>query len=103
MDETTIFSLEFPSGAIAQCTTSLGLLTNYLHATYEKGWAKLDPFSSYRNVGGAASGGESLAPWTGNQQARQMDADALAIKKQRPVRVLRRRRKERHPHFGGSI
>lgn len=87
VDETTTFKLEFPSGAIAQCATSFGMNNNHLHATYERGWAKLDPFSSYNNVGGTASGSQSLSAWLGNQQARQMDADALAIKNQQPVRV----------------
>ena len=87
VDETTMFQLEFPNGAVAQGTTSFGMGMNYLQVTYEKGWAKLEPFSGYRNVGGSASGGRTLTPWAGNQQARQMDEDALAIKEGQPLRV----------------
>ncbi|RMG67244.1 MAG: gfo/Idh/MocA family oxidoreductase [Bacteroidetes bacterium] len=87
VDETTLFQLEFPGGAVAQCATSFGMSMNYLHVTYEKGWANLDPFSGYQGVGGSASQGHSLAPWPGNQQARQMDEDALAIMEGKPMRV----------------
>jgi len=87
VDETTLFQLTFPRGAVAQCTTSFGINVNYLHVTYADGWARLDPFSSYRDVGGEASEGRLLTPWTGNQQARQMDDDALALKQGRATRV----------------
>jgi glucose-fructose oxidoreductase len=87
VDETTMFQLEFPSGAIAQCTTSFGMGMNHLNVTYERGWAKLEPFSSYSGVGGSASGGRQLEPDPGNQQARQMDNDALAILRDQPVLV----------------
>lgn len=87
VDETTLFQLEFPSGATAQGSTSFSTNMNYLQAAYEKGWARLQPFSSYQNVGGDTSTDLSLQAWRGNQQARQMDADALAIKQNRPVRV----------------
>jgi len=34
---------------------------------------------SYRGVGGKSSDGQIFEPFQGNQQARQMDEDALAI------------------------
>lgn len=79
-DETTIFQLEFPSGALANCATSLGMSMNYLNVTAEKGWYKLDPFQSYSGIQGESSKGK-LNLKIPNQQAKQMDDDALAIMK----------------------
>ena len=77
-DETTIFQLEFPSGALANCATSLGMSMNYLHVTAEQGWYKLEPFQSYSGIQGASSKG-TLNLKIPNQQAKQMDDDAEAI------------------------
>ncbi|HRI62355.1 MAG TPA: Gfo/Idh/MocA family oxidoreductase [Saprospiraceae bacterium] len=77
-DETTIFQLEFPSGALANCATSLGMNMNYLNVTAEQGWYKLEPFQSYSGIQGASSKG-TLNLKIPNQQAKQMDDDALAI------------------------
>ena len=77
-DETTIFQLEFPSGALANCATSLGMNMNYLHVTAGQGWYKLEPFQSYSGIQGA-SGKGTLDLKIPNQQAKQMDDDALAI------------------------
>ena len=77
-DETTIFQLEFPSGALANCATSLGMNMNYLQVTAEQGWYKLEPFQSYSGIQGVSSKG-ALDLKIPNQQAKQMDDDALAI------------------------
>ncbi len=86
VDETTMFQLEFPSGAIAQCVTSFGMGMNYLHVTYAQGNASLIPFQGYSGVQGRTPSGP-LEPAGGNQQARQMDDDALAILNDTPVMV----------------
>lgn len=78
-DETTLFQLEFPSGALANCATSLGMNMNYLHVTAERGWYKLEPFQSYTGVQGITSNGTVLNQKIPNEQARQMDDDSLAI------------------------
>ena len=78
-DETTLFQLEFPSGALANCATSLGMSMNYLHVTAEQGWYKLDPFQSYSGIQGSTSKGKLLNLQIPNEQAKQMDDDALAI------------------------
>lgn len=78
-DETTLFQLEFPSGALANCATSLGMSMNYLHVTAEQGWYKLEPFQSYSGIQGSTSKGKLLNLQIPNEQARQMDDDALAI------------------------
>lgn len=86
LDETSMFQLEFPGGAIAQCVASFGMGMNYLHATYAKGNASLIPFQGYSGVQGQTPDGP-LDPAGGNQQARQMDDDALAILNDTPVLV----------------
>ncbi len=87
VDETTHFELEFPSGARAECATSLGMGMNDLHVTYTDGWARLSPFQSYSGIRGEASDGRRFDARIPNQQARQMDDDALAIIEGRPILV----------------
>jgi glucose-fructose oxidoreductase len=86
-DETTLFQLEFPSGALANCATSLGMSMNYLYVTTERGWYKLEPFQSYSGIKGSVSDGKLLNQTIPNQQARQMDDDALAILNDTPLLV----------------
>jgi predicted dehydrogenase len=78
-DETTRFTLEFPSGAIANCKTTLGEDTHLLQVDCQNGWYKLEPFSMYSGVRGITSDGKLLNQYIENQQAKQMDDDALAI------------------------
>jgi glucose-fructose oxidoreductase len=86
VDETTTFILEFPGGAVANCVTSYGMNMNYLQATCEKGWFKLDPFSAYSGVGGSSSAG--IIPYsTSSQQIDQMNDDAFAILNKKPLMV----------------
>ena len=77
-DMTTSFQLEFPSGAIANCLTSVGISVNYLNVTATEGWYNLSPFQQYSGIKGETSNGllNQVIP---NQQAKQMDDDALAI------------------------
>jgi glucose-fructose oxidoreductase len=79
VDETSVFDLEFPSGAVARCETSFGNPSNYLDVDCTDGWYRLRPFQSYSGVQGENSNGERLEPDPGHQQARQMDNDAKAI------------------------
>ena len=48
--------------------------------TYADGWCRLRPFQSYSGVQGETSDGTQLRPSGRDQQARQMDDDARAIK-----------------------
>ncbi len=80
VDETTYFDLEFPGGIMASCKTSFGENINHLKVDCQSGWYELKPFQSYTGVAGRTSEGEVFMPFKGNQQARQMDDDALAIK-----------------------
>lgn len=87
-DETTIFKLEFPEGITADCKTSFAANSNTLNVDCEKGWYKISPFQSYVGVQGVLSDGTVLQPFKGNQQAKQMDEDAMAILNKTPHEVL---------------
>ncbi|HRN56095.1 MAG TPA: Gfo/Idh/MocA family oxidoreductase [Agriterribacter sp.] len=87
VDETMQFMLEFPGGAIAECETSFGKNINRLHVTCTKGWYTLEPFQAYGGIRGTTSDGKTLNAAIPNQQARQMDEDALAILQNTPVLV----------------
>ncbi len=87
VDETTYFTLKFPSGATASCSTSLGRSMNNLKVNCEKGWYGLSPFQAYGGISETTSDGRKLPPTISNQQARQMDDDALAIMNNQPVMV----------------
>ncbi|MBW1298453.1 Gfo/Idh/MocA family protein [Aquimarina litoralis] len=78
-DETTHFTLEFPSGVIAHGKTSLGHDMHRLHVDAANGWYELQPFSMYSGVKGTTSDGKQLNTYIANQQAKQMDDDALSI------------------------
>jgi glucose-fructose oxidoreductase len=86
VDETTLFQLQFPSGAIASCHTSYGMNMNYLQVNCEKGWLKMEPFSAYSGNKGSSTQGTIDFPLP-NQQARQMDNDAEAILNNKPLIV----------------
>ncbi|HTN05226.1 Gfo/Idh/MocA family oxidoreductase [Agriterribacter sp.] len=87
LDETMQFRLEFPGGAVAECETSFGKNMNSLHVTCAKGWYKLEPFQAYGGIKGTTSDGKALNATIPNQQAKQMDEDALAILQNTPVLV----------------
>lgn len=86
VDETTLFTLEFPSGALAQCATSLGMNMGYLNITYEKGWCKVEPFQSYQGIAASTHKGPLLLK-VDNQQAKFMDDNCISIRHQQPVLV----------------
>lgn len=83
VDEWCEFELEFPSGAVAHCRTSFGEKLDVLNVRCEAGSYRLQPMQSYSGVRGAASDGTLLDRRIENQQAQQMDDDALAIIEQR--------------------
>lgn len=87
VDETMAFDLEFPNKVIANCRTSFGESLNHLDVKCEHGWYYLKPFQSYSGVRGEASDGSILKPFGKNQQAVQMDNDAMAIITNEPVMV----------------
>jgi glucose-fructose oxidoreductase len=87
VEETMMFQLEFPSGARAACQTSFGISMNHLNISYEKGWVKLEPQSGYGGINGSMSDGTIINTPVDNQQALQMDDDAMAIINNKPLMV----------------
>lgn len=85
-DEITHFQLHFASGAVANCTGSHGINTNFLKVNYDKGSLHMDNFSAYSSNKGQSTLGEINFP-VDNQQAKQMDEDAVAIMQNKPQLV----------------
>lgn len=88
LDETTVATLEFPGGVMADIKTSFGENINFLDITCEKGAIKMSPYSAYNGLSGSSPLGEIhhtyQVPW---QQAKQMDDDAWAILQGKPLQV----------------
>lgn len=88
LDETTVATLEFPGGILADIKTSFGENINFLDITCEKGNINMLPYSGYAGLKGKSDLGEInfayQVPW---QQAKQMDDDAKAIKTGKPMLV----------------
>jgi glucose-fructose oxidoreductase len=88
LDETTVATLEFPGGVLADIKTSFGENVNFLDITAQKGIIKIQPYSAYNGVKGSSPLGEfNHAYQVPGQQARQMDDDALAIMNNKPMQV----------------
>lgn len=79
VDETTFFELEFQEGFKGEGATSLWAGMNELTVNCENGWYNLIPMQAYAGVRGRTSDGNSLNQRISNQQAKQMDDDAMAI------------------------
>ncbi|HEU5078264.1 MAG TPA: Gfo/Idh/MocA family oxidoreductase [Opitutaceae bacterium] len=78
VEETISWTMEFPSGARAECRTSYNEEANYLHVDAADGWFELSPAFSYRGVGGKTSRGAMNFPRV-TQQALQMDGFARTL------------------------
>lgn len=100
VDESTEFELALPSGAVAYGKASRFDNENRLRVEAERGWYQLKPMQSYEGVKGETSDGKRLDLKVDDQQARQMDNDAVAILEgrrpiapgeegQRDVRIVR--------------
>jgi glucose-fructose oxidoreductase len=87
VDETMHFRLEFPGGATAECESSFGKGMNDLRVECSNGWYSLSPFQAYGGIRGETSDGRKLTASIPNQQAKQMDDDALAILRNKAVSV----------------
>lgn len=87
VDPSTYFTMKFANGVEADCGVSWVKGYNHLKLECEKGWYELNPMMNYSGVAGRTSSGLELPPFKGNQQANQMDNDALAILSDTPVMV----------------
>jgi glucose-fructose oxidoreductase len=84
VEETAVYVLEFPSGAMATCQSSFGVNMNHLQVNYEDGWLKMEPHTGYGGNKGSMSDGTKIYTPIDRQQPLQMDDDALAIKNNKP-------------------
>ncbi len=87
VEETMHFELEFPGGVTASCETTFGRGVNDLEVKFTKGWIKLSPFQNYSGLKGTTSDGTILNATIPNQQAKQMEEDAIAILNGKPLLV----------------
>jgi glucose-fructose oxidoreductase len=79
VDENTEFELELPSGVVAYGKASRFDNENRVRVEAANGWYELEPMQSYTGVKGKTSDGKALDQPIENQQARQMDNEALAL------------------------
>jgi glucose-fructose oxidoreductase len=86
VDEATTFQLEFPGGTLASLDTGFHANINHLYVSAEKGSFELRPFQAYSGIAGRTSKGEMDFPAV-NQQAVQMDENAMDMMAGRPVRT----------------
>lgn len=88
LDETTIATLVFPGGVMADIKTSFGENINYLNIGCQKGEIKVAPYQGYAGVTAFSPLGQInhpyQVPW---QQAKQMDDDSLSIMQDKPMLV----------------
>ena len=87
VEETMNFDLEFPGGVTATCETTFGRGINALETKFANGWYKLEPFQNYSGLKGITSDGKVLNATIPNQQAKQMDEDAISIMNGTPMLV----------------
>ena len=83
VEETLMFQMEFPGGAMASCTTSYAANTEYMRISYEKGWVYMSPAYSYGPIQGKTNKQTIDLPHT-NHQALHMDGVCLDFKNGNP-------------------
>ncbi len=86
VEQSIRWKFEMPGGVIAEGNTSYDDSMNFVKAEAEKGWFQLQPAFNYSGIKGETSVGRIDFPQM-NQQAKQMDDFALAIKNNRPTPV----------------
>jgi predicted dehydrogenase len=86
VEESLTWEMEMSDGSIAHCKTCYSEKLNKLRAEADNGWFELDPAYEYKGIKGETSNGKMDFPQV-NQQARQMDDFARAIKENRPTPV----------------
>ncbi|MBX2966347.1 MAG: Gfo/Idh/MocA family oxidoreductase [Cyclobacteriaceae bacterium] len=86
VEESLTWQFEFPNSLVAEGMCSYSESICNLRAEAEQGWFQLEPAYYYGGLKGETSKGKINFPQV-NQQARQMDDFALAIKNNRPSPV----------------
>ncbi|GAB3814223.1 Gfo/Idh/MocA family protein [Pontibacter rugosus] len=86
VEESISWQMQFPGGAVANCTSSYNNDANRLYGKAANGWWELSPAYSYSGIKGKTSEGPMNIPNV-EQQARQMDGIAQSIKQNKFSRV----------------
>ena len=86
IDETLRWQMDFPSGAVAACTTSYAIRVHHLHTYCEEGNYEIAPAYGYGGIKGQVAG-EPMPFAPVNQQALQMDGFAQHLLEGTPNRV----------------
>ncbi len=86
VDETLLWQLKFPSGAVANSTGTYAASVERLYATAENGWFEMGPCYGYGEIKGRTSKGEMNFPQV-NHQAAQMDDFTQCIRQNKPSSV----------------
>ncbi len=84
VEETILWQLQFPSGAVANCTSSYGFNIDRFYAAADDGSFELSPGLSYGPFKGKTSKAELNFP-TINQQAAQLDGIGKLILENQPL------------------
>lgn len=87
VDETTEYVLEFKEGLYGSGKTSVGEEVNILQISCEDGSYMLSPMQAYNGLKGERTDGVKIYTEVVNQQALQMDNDAIAILNKQDVLV----------------
>jgi predicted dehydrogenase len=86
VDETILWQLKFPSGAVANSTSTYAASVERLYATCEKGWYEMGPCYGYGPIKGRTHKGDMDLPQVVHQAA-QMDDFAQCILNNTPTKV----------------
>ncbi len=84
MEETICWQMEFPGGAVANCTSSYVARDNHIRISAEEGVFGMDPAYTYGKLAGYVND-QPMGDHQHHQQASQMDAFALNIKQDTQV------------------
>lgn len=88
LDEIVEATLEFPGGVLAEIKTSFAEDINFLNVALAKGKLNVSPYQAYSGVRAKSPLGEIYHDYrVPFQQAKQMDDNALAIMKNKPMLV----------------
>lgn len=87
IDETIVFTLKFPSGVVAKCTSSYATNVNRFEVAAERGRFGLDPAQWYRGIKGFRSDGKAFDFPGVNHFVAELDDFASCIRQGRPSRV----------------
>jgi predicted dehydrogenase len=82
VDETILWQMEFPGGAVSNSCTTYASNVERLFISAEQGWVELRPAFGYGPIKGKTSKGEMNLPAV-NHQAEQLDGMALCIMENR--------------------